>query len=194
MANANSPFGFKAVSLHGTDPQQNVFAPDGYSIASGYGTDIFFGDPVKSSGTADADGRPGIVIGTNGPIRGAFAGCFYTDSTGAPQYSMRWPASTVAADAKAMVYDHPETVFMIQASASVAATDVGNKADFVSGSGNTRTNVSGYQLDASTIGSQDCLLILGKGQMDSPNDFGSAYVKLLVLIREHELGPTLTAV
>lgn len=192
MANQDAAYGFRPVSLHGTDPQFNVFAPQGYSIASAYGTTLNMGDPVKSSGTADAKGRPGIVIGTNGPILGSFGGCEYTDSvTGERKFSKHWPAATVATDIVANVYDHPETLFSVQASGDVAATDISNKADFVSGTG--ANGISGYELDSSTIGSQDCLRIQCLDASVPVNDFG-ANAKVLVKFKEHEHGATLTAV
>jgi len=192
MANTNSPFGFRPVKLRGTDPQYNIFAPKGYSIASAYGTSIFSGDPVKSSGTASADGRPGIVIGTNGPIRGIFAGVTYTDANGDTQYRPYWLAATVATNIIAHVYDDPQTVFSVQASGAFAVTDVGNKADFVSGSGSAATGISAYALDSTTIAAQDSLLILGADPVEG-NEVGT-YSKLHVLIREHELLSTYTAV
>lgn len=192
MANTNAAYGFRPVSLHGTDPVFNVYAPDGYSIASGYGTSLFYGDPVKSSGTADTLGRPGIIIAPAGAVAGVFGGVYYTDANGEVQFSEMWPASTTATNIKAIVYDHPETIFSIQADESLAATDVKNKTDFVSGTGNTLTKKSGYQLDSSQIGTDDALLILGLDNTWIPNDFGTN-AKALVMFREHEMGPTLTA-
>lgn len=196
MANTNAAYGFRPAYLlggfSGSNPI-NAAAPQGYSIASAYGTSIYSGDPVKLSGTADAKGRPGIVIGTNGPNRGVFAGVRYTNAQGERITSPYWPASTVATDIEVMVYDHPHQVFSVQASAAIAATDIGQKADFVSGSGSAVSGQSGYQLDSTTIAAQDALLILGLDGTLVVNDFGT-YAKALVLFREHELGATLTAV
>ena len=83
MANTDAPTGFTPRYLRGTDPQFNVYAPSGYSVASAYATDLFYGDPVKSSGTADAEGRPGVVRAAAGDtVRGVFVGIEYTDSDG----------------------------------------------------------------------------------------------------------------
>lgn len=195
MANTNTPYGFRAKYLHGTDPQFNVFAPHGYSIASAYSTSLFRGDPVKGSGTGDASGRPGIIIqSTAGVIRGAFAGVQYKDTaTGQVFFTDKWTASTAATEIVANVFDHPHTIFSVQADGAVAITDIGQKADYVSGTGNALTHLSAYVLSSSSIATQDALLILGVDQSERNNVIPDSYTSLLCLIREHELAGTYTA-
>jgi hypothetical protein len=192
MPNTNGPKGFTPKYLRGTAPVTNVFAPIGYTIASGYGTSLFFGDPVKLSGTSLL-GRPDIVIqSTAGVVRGIFGGCEYTNAQGERIFSRYWPASTVATNIIAYVYDDPQTIFSIQADGAFAVTDVGQKVDYASGTGNTSTGNSGYVLTSSNIGTGDALLILGLDPTEG-NEQGSL-ADVLVLLREHELVGTYTAV
>lgn len=192
MPNTNAPKGLTPKYLRGTAPVTNVYAPAGYTIASTYNTNIFFGDPVKSSGTSLL-GRPDIVIqSTPGVFLGAFGGCEYTNAQGDRVYSRYWPANTVATNIIAYVYDDPQTIFSIQADGAFAVTDVKNKVDYASGTGNTQTGNSGYVLQSSNIGTGDALLILGLDPTEG-NEQGT-FADVLVLIREHELAGTYTAV
>ena len=199
MANVNAPSGFTPVGLNGnSDVSFNTFARKGYSIASAYATDIFLGDPVKSTGTAAADSlgvRPGIELAVAGnTVRGVFMGCEYTNSDGERIFSQRWPASTVATDVIAHVADHPEIEFSIQADEDIVVGDIGAKADFVAGTGNTGTNLSGYMLDSSNITTGDGLIILGVDDRQLENNLGENYTRVIVRFREHELLGTPTAV
>lgn len=194
MANTDAAYGFTPRSQPGGgDPLINSRAPQGYSIASAYGTSLFRGDPVKSSGTADTVGRPGIVIAPAGAVRGVFQGCEYTNAQGERVFSPYWPASTVATDIIAHVADDPDTIFSIQADEDVVAADVGQQGDFVSGTGDTSTGLSAYELDSSDIGTGDAVHILGLDGTFAVNDFGN-YAKVLVQFNEHELGGGLTEV
>lgn len=197
MANTNNPRGFVPKSGNGTgagEPIQNKYAPKGYTIASTYNTSLFTGDPVHVTGTADAEGRPVIAIASPGVVTGVFAGCEYTDSTGARIFSKRWPAGTVATDIIAYVYDDENTQFVIQVdgASGLAVGNVSAKADFVSGTGNSQTGISAYVLDSTTIASQDALLILGLDPVDG-NVMGQ-YADALVIFREHRMRGTPTAV
>lgn len=182
MANANRPTGLSPVSIFGVPyaGQGNI-----YSVAAEYGTALAIGDPVKSSGTASADGYAGVERADAGdPIRGVVVGLGRN-----PTVLANWgnldstvrPAS--APDVwYALVADDPNLVFEVQA-ATAAATDVGSNADLVAGSDNGY--VSGYTLAGSFgTGTAQCRVL---GLVNRPeNDFG-AYAKVLVKINEHEL-------
>ena len=61
MANANRPSGFTPVQyLNGSTWSGQARL---YSIAAAYATALYIGDPVISSGTADVNGVPGVVLG-----------------------------------------------------------------------------------------------------------------------------------
>lgn len=189
MANNNAPFGMKPVQ-HLTG---GVIGPNkmNYTIASGYGTDLFIGDPVDISGTG-ANGRSGIVRATAGDtnkILGTFAGCSYKNASGQPVWSQYWPASTVATDIQAYVFDDPNLLFEVQCdSTGVANADIGLNANLEAGSGSATTFLSGFLLDASAGMATTAtfqLRIRGFSQ-DPSNDIASAaYVKALVSINNH---------
>lgn len=191
MANTDAAYGFRPVMKKGGgEVAINAYAPQGYAIASAYGTTINAGDPVVLTGSASADGRPTIQIATPGTVTGVFKGCQYVDSNGMVQFSKSWPASTVATNVVADVFDDPNTIFSIQADEDIVAADIGAKADFVAGAG--VNGESRYELDSSTVTSGDGLMILGVDASISPNALGENYTKVLVLFREHSFGPALT--
>lgn len=131
MSSVAAPYGMLPVNLIGG--QGFAGATTQYKIASGYGTSIFTGDVVKlvAAGTVEKD------AGTNAatPI-GVFMGCFYTDADG-PKYRPYWPASTVASDAVAYVFDDPDGVFMIQADGTIAQAALGANFALVQTAGST---------------------------------------------------------
>lgn len=103
----SKPYGLLPVNLIGGQ----VFAGSTrlMSIASGYGTDIFFGDVVKraSNGTIEKD----TGTSTATPV-GIFMGCTYTNpSTKQKLFYQSYPAGTSASDIQAYVADDPDVLF-----------------------------------------------------------------------------------
>ena len=88
MANPNNPFGFR-LGRHvtgGTPGRTNS-----WPVASAYGTDIFYGDPVAS------DGSGNIIKATNATsILGVFLGVNFIGADGTPTFSPKWQASVGA--------------------------------------------------------------------------------------------------
>ena len=116
MSLVSNPFGFRA-AYHSTGTDRGTL----YTIASGYGTAIYKGQPVilNSNGT--------ITAGTAAAdILGHFAGCEYQDSaTGKWIESNYWPASQAVVSGsviRAWVWDDANTVYEVQADGSVAQT------------------------------------------------------------------------
>ncbi len=73
MANENRPAGFIPRQYLNGAPWNGQARL--YSIAANYGTALYVGDPVISSGSADANGVPGIAIGAGtGALRGVIVG------------------------------------------------------------------------------------------------------------------------
>ena len=159
----NAPYGLKPINLIGG--QVFAGATRTIPIASGYGTSIYYGDIVKlANGTVarsaldynDATVEPGTI--------GVFLGCTYTNpTTGQKLWTQYWTASTVAADAEAIVVDDPDTLFQVVAlanSGSNVSTTVAAFGQVMVGSncfpvsGNTANTLSGVSaigvcLDAS---------------------------------------------
>lgn len=189
MSSTNAPYGFR-VAYH---PNGLAHATE-RTIASAYATAIFSGDPVKllADGTialATSDGtRTGTVDTVN--LLGIFAGVTYRDSDGRPVTRAYWPAGQVATDIKAYVYEEPDTVFTVQANGSIAATAIGDEADwagFIAPGGSTATGRSSGVLSSTLVGAagQGQFRIVGfDGAPD--NAAGDSFTRVLVTIAEHQ--------
>lgn len=178
MANANSPFGLRAVRhLSG-----GVIRLSEYSIASAYNTNIFFGDQVEMTGTGK-----NIALAAAGNVDsiGVFGGCRYVDSQGNQVFSKHWPANTVATEIVALVYDDPNIVFEAQAS-TIAAADVGQLADWNAGTGSTVTGVSGGYIDGATYAATNATFRV-LGLVPRVDNAYGAYAKVEVVFIEHAL-------
>jgi len=139
-----APYGLRPINLIGGQ----VFAGSTrlIPIASGYDTDIFYGDVVKlvDSGTLEKD--TGTTTAT--PV-GVFLGCEYTDpSTKQLRHSQYFPADTAADDIRAYVADDPDLLFKVAHVSGttvvdgVARTTVGNNVALVQNAGSTVTGNS----------------------------------------------------
>lgn len=185
MANPNAPFGLRPVRhLFG-----GVVRPNEYTIADQYGTALYLGDPVVATGTGRNIGI--ATAGSSNPVTGVFAGCEYVDSLGDTKFSKYWPASQVTKSGttvKALVIDDPHVVFEVQF-ATLAAADIRQLANLVSGSGNAQTGQSGWTA-AAPVTTENQLKIYRLSNGSSPggvqNAYG-AYAVAEVLIAFHEL-------
>ncbi len=200
MANANVPSGLTPVkNLNGSpwNGQANI-----YSIATSYATALYIGDPVVSSGTADANGVPGIAIyGGTGAIRGVIVGFGNAGSTIAGDSLMGNVVNPniiyrPASDANqwyAMVVDDPNVIFEVQENSNgtqLAATEVGLNTVLKSGTGST---VSGWLLSSysdATPATTATLAVrlLGLSRYPAGANVFGAYAKWLIQINVHELG------
>ena len=155
MATTATPYGFKPLNHVGGTPYAGAVRH--ISIASGFGTNIFYGSVVKlltggtiavvtTTGAAAANVFPAGVIGV-------FVGCTYTDPTSKNKtFSQHWPTGTVASDAMAYVVDDPNALFMAQADATVAQAGLGANASLTAvqstSTGSTTTGNSTTSLNA----------------------------------------------
>ena len=140
----SKPYGLLPVNLIGGQ----VFAGSTrlMSVASGYGTDIFYGDVVKraSDGTIQKD----TGTSTATPV-GIFLGCAFTNPT-TKQFLQQqyYPASTVASDIVAYVCDDPDALFKVAVLSDsttiggLTQTDVGNNVSILVTAGSTTTGDS----------------------------------------------------
>jgi len=148
-----APFGLRPVGAHGTHGNE-VRA---YPLPNGAACpDLGRGAPVAMSG--------GVITSTGGgtgPILGAAMGFAWIDPTSKqPQLKNSIPADTSSAgylDGEnrpiAYVVDNPDTIFAIQADASVTAGDLGlnfNVTATAADAVNTVYGTSRFALDAST--------------------------------------------
>jgi hypothetical protein len=193
MANANRPSGFSPVSYLNGAPWNGQARL--YSIAAAYATALYVGDPVISSGTADANGVPGIVRGAGtGALRGVIVGIGAYEGLIANPSNLDItyrPAAAQSKDWYAMVVDDPNVIFEIQEKANtvqLSATEVGLNQISIAGTGNGY--VSGWLLASTTDATAATtatlqLRLLGLSRRMF-NDYG-AYAKWLVQINVHEL-------
>lgn len=154
-----------------------------YVLLAAQAGNVFVGDFVKTSGTADADGVPAIAAAAaTNPIRGVVVG-FEPEKGVALELSYRI-ASTLR---YALVADAPDLIFEIQEdnSATLAITDVGQNFDIVVAAGNTSTGSSGMEMDTSSASGTDGQLRL-MGLVQRPDNELAANAKVEVMINEHE--------
>ena len=151
----DAPYGLKPVNLIGG--QVFAGATRLMEIASGYATNIFFGDLVKriSDGTIEKDA--GTATAT--PV-GVFMGVQFTNgSTGQVQQQQFYPASqSIVSGTKifAVVADDPDTLFQAAVVSGttvitgVGITSIGNNASLVQNAGSTTTGNSAVAILDST--------------------------------------------
>jgi len=151
----SAPYGLKPVNLIGGQ----VFAGSTrlMQIASGYATDIFYGDLVKrhTDGTIQKD--TGTTTAT--PC-GIFLGVQFTNgSTGQVQQQQYYPASQAIKSGTqifAVVADDPDTLFQVAVVSGttvitgVGITAIGNNAELVQNAGSTTTGNSAVAILATT--------------------------------------------
>ena len=184
MANKDAPFGFRPTKMLGGAPFNG--SQTEYGIASTYNTNIFSGDAVE----LHTDGTVTIAAAGQTNILGVFNGCFYTDSTGAPNWSKYWPASTTSTDAVAFVVDDPNVLFEAQEdSTDIGASwpaNRGSNANFVSThAGSTKTGRSKQELDSDNITATAANFRVVELSKDPDNsDTASANCNFLVRINE----------
>ena len=178
----DGPYGLLPVKLLSGSPYSGVTRQ--YRIASGFATDIFYGDAVKlvTGGTVERDTFDAAMT----PI-GVFLGCTFTDpSTSQITFKQYWPASTVASDAKAYVCDATNVLFKAAVVSSgttigdLAITDIGanvagvdNTGDSISG--NSRSGISDSSATTATLPFR--IVDLVQETKNSSGGFTEAYVK-----------------
>lgn len=179
MANRDNPIGFRPAKGVGVTHQYMEFV-----VTTGNGTNIFVGDVIDLDGTsvAPAAADAGVsVVGVCTDIKdvnGVSIG--HPNSAVSTKYL---PLSTAGIIVVALAI--PGAIFLCQAdaSATLAATDVGATADHVAGTGDTTTAVSKHELNATTGGLQ-CRIL---GIVAEPNNSWGANVDLCVTFNETAL-------
>ena len=127
----SAPYGLKPINEIGGLPYAGSTRM--FPIATGYASNIFFGDIVQLSAGSIVVGSYTPASSPTTPIAGTigvFVGCEYTNpSTNQRIRAQYWPTGTVAQDAIAYVVDDPRTVFKAvvgsQATTSLSATSSG---------------------------------------------------------------------
>lgn len=133
-ANSLVPFGFRVANQYGGSPSN--FPLNVREIAYNYGTQIAFGDPVKSLST----GYVNVFANGNTTVHGVLAGVEYVNPTaiGGFTFAPYWLAPAGLASTThviAKVYNDPTTVFMAQVNgAAITTASIGYNIDITAAS------------------------------------------------------------
>jgi len=178
----SGPYGLKPVKLLSGSPFVGVTRQ--YKIASGYNTNVFYGDAVKivTGGTVERDAADAAMT----PV-GIFLGCSYTDPVLKYKvFSQYYPANTVASDIEAFVADGTDILFKVAVVSSgttigdLALTDLGANVAMVDNTGDTATGQSKAAIsDTSATTATLPLRIVGlvEETKNSSGGYTEAYVK-----------------
>lgn len=191
MANSNTPFGLRPVRHRNGAPYNG--AATLYYVPASDGTALYIGDPVVIGGSADAAGVPSAIRATAAGGSYVLGAVISVDPVLGAGANGRSSTTYRAASTERYIWvaDDPDLVFEIQedgVGGALAAANIGQNIDLVSGSGSTTTGLSGFQADSSTAATTNTLQLrlLGFSQKID-NEPGSANAKMLVSINLHSL-------
>jgi hypothetical protein len=189
MVATAAPFGMIPARRIGSGYNTQGFTR--YKIASGYATNIFFGDVVKL--VADGVVEKDVGTTTLTPV-GVFLGCEYTGAGGLNYrlHGQLYPANTVDDNIIAYVLDDPDAEFLMQGDGSVPQTAVGANAAIVQTAGTVKFGKSKNALDVSSINTTSTLplRITGFGlgtDGTSINEPGDSFTNVRVKFNNHQL-------
>lgn len=184
MSSTNAPFGMRAAY----SPSGTIREMAG-TIATGYNTDIYTGQPVKMG----TDGTIQVAAAGEALI-GIFAGCQYLPSGAQrPVISPSWPANTAATEIVAYYTMDPYLVYEIQADGSISQAEVGQQADFTNVANSNGLGYSTCTMDAAThnTGNYQLRIVgIANGINNAPGD---AYTVVQVQIANHQYVATRNA-
>lgn len=192
MANADRAIGLKPVR-HITGAPYNGAARI-FSTASGDGTAIYIGDPVKLSGTSST--VDGVVYtdvdqaATGDVIVGVVVGVLPVTAD-----SLTYRAASTTR--RVLVACDPDLEYEIQevsGGTALTAAAIGLNADFVVGSGSTITGVSGVELDNSTEATTNTLDLQIIGLVARADNEVGEHAKWLVRINRHQFANQIAGV
>lgn len=179
MANSNAPSGLTPGRYRNGAPWNGVART--YYVPASDSTALFIGDPVIIAGSGDTDGVPTVTratAGSAGRITGVVVGFRPT----AP-FPAKYRAASTAM--YVLVADDPALLFEAQedsAGGALAATNIGQNIDLVSGSGDTNTGLSGFMIDSSTAATTATLQMRIVGLAQRTDNVIGNYAKWLVAI------------
>jgi hypothetical protein len=197
MSATSAPFGLRpAFHPSGLDRAQALAG----GIASGYGSNIFKGQPVAYNA-----GVGTIISATAGSTTadawsGAFAGVEWTDTTGRRSISNYWPANTAyqTGSCIAYFYNDRNIVYEIQTSGTLTQASIGNEYPFAATitAGSTTTGLSRATLDRgspASSGGQSQMRVVDLAPYPD-NAWGDAYVIVRVVNCQSQFFGSFTAI
>lgn len=193
MSNVSAPSGFRLA--YSPSGQSRATA---YTIASAYGSQISYGDPV----VLNTNGTITLPTATSDPLLGVFAGCEYIDASGKPTESKHWPAAQAVLAGTtpvAYVYDDPANLYEVQVTANAsgyvqaAIGDQTNVHPVTAGSAVTGQSNAGLALALVGAGVQGQVRVMAL--VDGAYDASSnAYPIVRVQIARHTFAAAMTAI
>ena len=194
----SAPYGLKPINR--LDGMPYAGATRQIQIASGYDTDIGYGDLVQ----IDTNGqcvRSAVTNGTSTYVVGVFVGCTFTNPvTKQKMFSQYWPKDTVATDAFAYVVDDPSAVFKAAVVSSgttvtgLARTAIGANVAVINNAPNTNTGDSKIAVDGTTAPgttSTYVLRVIDVVPESAYDDSGTTkYQEVIVKINLHQYNNT----
>jgi len=189
----SGPYGLRPINLVGG--QSFAGSVRHIPIATGYNTNVFFGDAVvlASDGTLQraTDGAADEVIGV-------FMGCAYTDATQGFLTRQYWPAAQVAADAVGYVCDDPDALFKVAVVSTGTTMSTLSRAESVNynfalelNTGSTASGNSTMALD-NTTGATTATLPLRVVDVieETKNVSTGEYYEVVVKLNSHRYNDT----
>ncbi len=183
MANTNVPTGLNPVRYLSGAPYNG--AVNIYSVAAGYGTAIYIGDPVVDIGTTQLSDLYGYtkdvqLAATTDVITGVVVGVM-ADTRDSLIYRA---ASTLR---YLLVADDPNLLFEAQEATGggLAAADLGLNISFNAGTPSTVTGRSGLTLKTDTEAVGNTLALKLVGIVNRPDNAAGDSAKWLVRINRH---------
>ncbi|WP_213775105.1 hypothetical protein [Bradyrhizobium sp. dw_78] len=165
-----------------------------YYVPASVTSNIYVGDPViTANADNDANGIPGVILASAGASSHVTGVVLSVVNAGQPIITVTQdkpvyhPANTAG---YVLVADDPELLFLIQddGTGSAQANWASQNANLVSGTGNTATGWSGWQLAGSTVADTATLqLRIQRPLTETDNDITSANAKWLVSLNLHQV-------
>lgn len=158
MANVSSPWGLRPVMYRNGSPYNG--AANVYFVPASDSTAIFIGDPVKGvTDSSDGKGVPVVTRASAGnTLLGVVIGVVSYDGT--PRLAHD-PVYRVASTACYLaVVDDPDVLFDAEEDDAGGAMSLGaggRNVEWVTGSGNTTSGLSGVKLDSNTLNTTNTL-------------------------------------
>lgn len=192
MANPDTPYGLQPTNRNGGeyDGQVNI-----YYVPATDGTAIAVGDPVTLAGSADADGIPTVKRLTAGTPSASAANIpvgivvgFAVDPNNltVPNYRA---AST---SAYLVVADDPNLFFAVQEDSvggALAATNVGQRINFIMGTPSATTGLSNVEIDSNTAAADKDLQAQIIRLLPVPNNVIGVNAKWICKFNAHLYNP-----
>ena len=151
----NAPWGLQPARYFNGAAWNDQVTP--YQIISGYASNLYRGDPATAS--VAINGSTTIATAGDGNvILGVYWGFQWVDINGVTKFSETWPTGTVTQGglpAVAFIIDDPMVVFNVQTLAGTTTVITANllrNASLIAGAGSAYSNLSGWGLDQTTIG------------------------------------------